>query len=132
MHLRDDPRIVRGMTAQLALRRQRLDAGDKPLGWKVGFGAPAILERFKISGPLVGFLTHNARVAPGGTVSLAGWTKPVAEPEVAVHIGCDVPAGADHATTRAAITGMSPAIEPDERDLAFALDPIGTISVRFQ
>ena len=84
MHLRDDPRIVRGMTAQLALRRQRLDAGDKPLGWKVGFGAPAILERFKISGPLVGFLTHNARVAPGGTVSLAGWTKPVAEPEVAV------------------------------------------------
>jgi len=111
MNLRDDPRIVRGMTAQLALRRQRLDAGDKPLGWKVGFGAPAILERFKISGPLVGFLTQNARVASGGAVSFTGWTKPVAEPEVAVHIGRDVAAGADHATAAAAIAGISPAIE---------------------
>jgi 2-keto-4-pentenoate hydratase len=111
VNLRDDPRIVRGMTAQLALRRQRLDAGDRPLGWKVGFGAPALLERFKISGPLVGFLTHNARVAPGGTVSLAGWTKPVAEPEVAVHIGRDIAAGADHATAATAIAGISPAIE---------------------
>src|SRR5262245_63616595 len=113
MNLRDDPRIVRGMTAQLALRRQRLDAGDKPLGWKVGFGAPAILKRFKISGPLVGFLTHSARVAPGDTVSLAGWTKPVAEPEVAVHIGHDVAAGADHATAAAAIGGISPVLEFD-------------------
>jgi len=111
MNLRDDARIVRGMTAQLALRRQRLDAGDKPLGWKVGFGAPAILERLKISGPLVGFLTHSARVAPGDTVSLAGWTKPMAEPEVAVHIGHDVAAGADHATAAAAIAGISPVIE---------------------
>ena len=30
MNLWDDPRIVRGMTAQFALRRQRLDGGDKP------------------------------------------------------------------------------------------------------
>jgi len=111
MNLRDDPRIVRGMTAQLALRRQRLDAGDKPLGWKVGFGAPAILERFKISGPLIGFLTHNARVAAGGMVSLAGWVTPVAEPEVAVHIGRDLPAEADRSAAAAAIAGISPAIE---------------------
>jgi 2-keto-4-pentenoate hydratase len=111
MNLRDDARIVRGMTAQLALRKQRLDAGDRPLGWKVGFGAPAILERFKISGPLVGFLTQNARVEPGGAVSLAGWAKPVAEPEVAVHIGRDVPAGTDRDMAAAAIAGISPAIE---------------------
>jgi 2-keto-4-pentenoate hydratase len=111
MNLRDDPRIVRGMTAQLALRQQRLDAGDRSLGWKVGFGAPALLERFKISGPLVGFLTQNARVAPGGMVSLAGWVKPVAEPEVAVHMGRDLPGAADHATAAAAIAGISPAIE---------------------
>src|SRR5499433_974035 len=111
MNLRDDPRLVRGMTAQLALRRQRLAAGDRPLGWKVGFGAPAMLERFKISGPLIGFLTQNARIDPGGTVSLAGWAKPVAEPEVAVHIGRDLPGGADHAAAAAAIAGISPAIE---------------------
>jgi len=93
MNLWDDPRIVRGMTAQFALRRQRLDGADTPLGWKVGFGTPAQLKQFNITGPLVGFLTQNARVAPGGTVSLAGWVKPVAESEIAVHIGRDVTAG---------------------------------------
>jgi len=111
MNLWDDPRIVRGMTTQLKLRRQRLDGGDRPLGWKVGFGAPALLKQFNISGPLVGFLTQNARIGPGGTVSLAGWTKPVAEPEVAVHIGRDLAAGADRNTAAAAIAGISPAIE---------------------
>ncbi len=111
MNLWDDPRIVRGMTAQFALRRQRLDGGDKLLGWKVGFGAPAQLKQFNTSGPLVGFLTQNARMAPGSTVSLAGWAKPVAEPEVAVHIGRDVAAGATPEDAAAAIAGISPAIE---------------------
>ncbi len=111
MNLWDDPRVVRGMTAQLEMRQQRLGAGDRPLGWKVGFGAPALLERFKISGPLVGFLTQNARVDPGGTVSFAGWAKPVAEPEVAVHIGRDLAGGSDHSAAAAAIAGISPAIE---------------------
>jgi 2-keto-4-pentenoate hydratase len=111
MNLWDDPRVVRGMTAQFALRRQRLDGGDKLLGWKVGFGMPAQLKQFNISGPLVGFLTQNARVAPGGTVSLAGWAKPVAEPEVAVHIGRDVGARTTPEAAAAAIAGISPAIE---------------------
>jgi 2-keto-4-pentenoate hydratase len=111
MNLWEDARVVRGMRAQLALRRQRLDAGDAPLGWKVGFAAPAMLKRLNITGPLVGFLTRAARVQSGGSVSLAGWVKPVAEPEIAVHIGRDVSAGADHAIAKAAIAGISPAIE---------------------
>ncbi len=111
MNLWEDARVIRGMRAQLELRRKRLAAGDAPLGWKVGFAAPAMLERLNITGPLVGFLTRNARVQSGGNVSLAGWAKPVAEPEIAVHIGRDVSAGADHATAEAAIAGISPAIE---------------------
>src|SRR5262249_35819422 len=111
MQLWDDPRVARGMRVQLDLRRQRLANGDRSLGWKVGFGAPAMLKQLGISGPLVGFLTQNARVQSGGNVSLAGWAKPVAEPEIAVHIGRDVPAGADHDTAAAAIAGISPAIE---------------------
>jgi 2-keto-4-pentenoate hydratase len=107
----DDPRVARGMRAQLDLRRQRLAAGDRPLGWKVGFGAPAMLKMLGIGGPLVGFLTQRARIEPGGRVSLAGWSKPVAEPEIAVHIGRDVAAGADRAVAAAAIAGISPAIE---------------------
>src|SRR3569832_612543 len=35
------------MTAQLAARRARIAAGEKPLGWKVGLGAPASLEKPK-------------------------------------------------------------------------------------
>jgi 2-keto-4-pentenoate hydratase len=107
----EDPRVVRGMRAQLELRRARLAAGDKALGWKVGFGAPAMLQQLKVSGPLVGFLTQNARVQSGASVSLAGWAKPVAEPEIAVHIGRDVAAGSDRDTAAAAIAGISPAIE---------------------
>jgi 2-keto-4-pentenoate hydratase len=107
----DDPRVVRGMQRQLELRRARLTAGDKPLGWKVGFGAPAMLKQFDIVGPLIGFLTQRARVQSGDSVALKGWAKPVAEPEIAVHIGRDVPAGADRAAAAAAIAGISPAIE---------------------
>jgi 2-keto-4-pentenoate hydratase len=111
MKLWEDPRVVRGMRVQLDLRRQRLAGGDKSLGWKVGFGAPAMLKQLGISGPLMGFLTQNARVQAGGSVSLAGWANPVAEPEIAVHVGHDVPAGADRDAAAAAIAGISPAIE---------------------
>ena len=111
MKLWEDLRVVRGMQAQLAVRRKLLDAGDQPLGWKVGFGAPAMLQLLNISAPLVGFLTRNARVQSGGSVSFAGWSKPVLEPEIAVHIGRDVPADADGETAKAAIAGISPAIE---------------------
>jgi 2-keto-4-pentenoate hydratase len=107
----DDPRVVRGMQRQLELRRARLAAGDKPLGWKVGFGAPAMLKQLDIAGPLIGFLTQRGRVQSGDSVSLEGWAKPVAEPEIAVHIGHDVPAGADRAAAAAAIAGISSAIE---------------------
>jgi 2-keto-4-pentenoate hydratase len=111
MKLWEDLRVVRGMQAQFETRRKRLEAGDQPLGWKVGFGAPAMLQLLNISAPLVGFLTRNARVQSGGSVSFAGWSKPVLEPEIAVHIGRDLRAGADEETARAAIAGISPAIE---------------------
>jgi 2-keto-4-pentenoate hydratase len=37
-------RIQRGTAAMLELRRTRLAEGDRPLGWKVGFGSPAAFE----------------------------------------------------------------------------------------
>lgn len=107
----DDPRIAHGMRAQLAARRERLAAGDRPLGWKVGFGAPAAMEKLSISAPLVGFLMQRACVASGDTVSLRGWTRPVAEPEIAVYLGRDVPGGGDRAAAADAIVALGPAIE---------------------
>jgi 2-keto-4-pentenoate hydratase len=107
----DDPRIARGMQAQLAKRRARIAAGEQPLGWKVGFGAPAAMAKFGITAPLVGFLMRTALVPSSTPASLAGWTKPVAEPEIAVHMARDLAGGASEAATKAAIAALGPAIE---------------------
>jgi 2-keto-4-pentenoate hydratase len=106
-----DPRIVRGMTVQLRLRRELLKAGHKALGWKLAFGGRAAKERLGTNAPLVGFLTDRGLLASGSVVSLAGWTKPAAEPEIGVYLGKDLPGGADRATAIAAIAGLGPAIE---------------------
>lgn len=113
----DDDRIVRGMRAQLAMRRKRIDAGETPLGWKVGFGAPAALIRLGLSAPLVGFLMQKARVESGANVSLKGWTKPVAEPEIAAHIGQDVAGGGSRDAAQRAIAALGPAIELADMDI---------------
>ena len=107
----DDPRILRGMAAQLGRWRDCINAGEKPLGWKVGFGAPAAMKKLGITAPLVGFLTDRALRPSGTMISLAGWKKPVAEPEIAVYMGRYVSAGADRDTVKAAIAGVGPAIE---------------------
>jgi 2-keto-4-pentenoate hydratase len=112
----DDLRVARGMEAQLSLRRGRLAEGARPIGWKLGFGAPAAMERLGLAAPLVGFLTDRSLLRSGETVSLAGFAKPVAEPEVAVHIGRDLESGADEASARAAIDGLAPAIELADLD----------------
>lgn len=112
----DDPRIAKGMRTQLAERARRIAAGGRPLGWKVGLGAPAAMARLGIKGPLVGYLMETARVASGEAVRLAGWAKPVAEPEIAVTIGRDLPGGADRAAAAAAIAALGPAIELADLD----------------
>ena len=112
----EDPRIARGMQMQLSRRRECLARGEQPLGWKVGFGAPAAMEKLGIKAPLIGFLTDRALVASGATLSLATWKKPLAEPEIAVHMGSDLPAGADSDTVKRAIKGIGPAIELADLD----------------
>src|SRR5271167_1926595 len=112
----DDPRISRGMVEQLRRRRELLNSGHKPLGWKLAFGGPAALERLRITAPLVGFLMKSAIVPSGATLSLLDWKQPAAEPEITVHLGRDMPAGADRETTKAAINGLGPAIEVADVD----------------
>ncbi|PYT62994.1 MAG: hypothetical protein DMG35_05655 [Acidobacteria bacterium] len=107
----DDPRISRGMAAQLLLRRQLLNAGHKPLGWKLAFGGPAAMERLHTSAPLVGYLMQDALLPSGSTLSLSNWKKPAAEPEIAVHLGKDLLANSDRSVVMAAISGLGPAIE---------------------
>lgn len=103
------PELRDGMRRMLQLRAARLDAGERPIGWKLGFGAPISLQKFGLSGPLVGFLTDAGLHRPGAVVSVEGWSHPVAEPELAVHLGEDVPPGS--VDIGRAIAGITTAIE---------------------
>jgi 2-keto-4-pentenoate hydratase len=95
-----DPRVRRGMERQLAERRRLIEAGGEPLGWKLGFGAPAALEKLGTGAPLVGFLMRSALVDSGAEVAVGSWTSPAIEPEVAVRVGPD-----------ASIAAVGPAFE---------------------
>jgi len=127
--VRLDPRIGRGMRAQLALRAERIAAGEKPLGWKVGFGAPAAMKKLQIEAPLVGFLMERALLRSGASILVDQWIKPAAEAEIAVHMGHALAGGADRLAAAAAIAGLAPAIEiadvefpPDDVERILAAD----------
>src|SRR4051794_7661452 len=92
----------------LALRQQRLAEGARPLGWKVGFGTPAAMAKLGTERPLVGFLTDPSLLEDGATVSLAGWTAPFIEAEVAVHLGAGLSVAIELADTH------PPPEDPDE------------------
>ena len=65
----------------------------------------------RTTAPMVAYTLRSVFVPSGGIVSLKGWVKPVAEAEIAVHIGSDLDGEADDATVRAAIAALGPAIE---------------------
>jgi 2-keto-4-pentenoate hydratase len=116
----DHPLIKKGMTAQLAKRRARMAAGEKPLGWKVGMGAPASMQKLGLQAPLVGYLMQRALLLSGSTVSLKDYVKPVAEPEICVRMARDLGARATGEDVLAAIKEILPAIELAD------LDPVPT------
>jgi 2-keto-4-pentenoate hydratase len=123
----DAPLIKKGMTAQLAKRRARIAAGEKPLGWKVGLGAPATMERLKLAAPIVGFLMQRGLLLSGSTASLAGYIKPVAEPEICVRMARDLPSGASAEEAAAAVKEIFPAIELADLDPAPAIDNLDAV-----
>jgi 2-keto-4-pentenoate hydratase len=104
----EDPAVRNGIDRMLSARSRILDNGERTIGWKLGFGAPAWLEKFGLSGPLIGYLPESRSHPSGATVSCEGWTRAVAEPEIAIHIGRDVD---DPARVVEAVTGLGAAIE---------------------
>jgi 2-keto-4-pentenoate hydratase len=88
-----------------------LDEGAEPVGWKVGFNMPAVQEAFGITDSISGFLTSATLVRPGQPHSLEGATQPMAEPELAIHIGAELPPDCGREAVEAAIAGFGPAIE---------------------
>ncbi len=117
MSVWDDPRVVRGMRRQLEWLETRTDAGERLTGWKVAFGSEQAMRNLGIEAPLVGFLTDAARRETGTSYSLAGSTKCALEPEIAVHIGTDLPGGASREEAKGAIEALSTAYELADLDL---------------
>jgi 2-keto-4-pentenoate hydratase len=111
-----DPRVRRGLDAQLDERRRRLATGERSVGWKLGFGSSEAMAQLGIEAPLVGYLVEGGRLASGARASISGWEKALVEPEVAIHVGRDIVAGGDREAVQEAIGGIGAAIELNDLD----------------
>jgi 2-keto-4-pentenoate hydratase len=96
---------------QMARRDADLANGERALGWKLGSVTPEACARFGIDAPLIGYLLASGSFESGSSVSLTGWTRALIEPEIALYVGADLPAGSSPEQCRAAISAMSLAYE---------------------
>jgi 2-keto-4-pentenoate hydratase len=111
-----DERVLAGLAGQLQLRSQLLAGGARPVGWKVGFNMPAVQRAFGIEQPISGFLTSATTLPAGAAHSLAGAGQPMAEPELAIHIGAELGPNCDEREAAGAIAAFGPAIEVADVD----------------
>ena len=72
----EDERITRGMKSQLGDRRRAIARDDRGLGWKLGFGTPAAMQKLGTEAPLVGYLLESARLESGAVVDISNWDNP--------------------------------------------------------
>jgi 2-keto-4-pentenoate hydratase len=75
------------MAAQLADARRTLDRDERPLGWKLGFGTEAAMQKLGIDAPLVGYLPTANRLESGAIVDISNWGNPKLEPEIVARAG---------------------------------------------
>jgi 2-oxopent-4-enoate/cis-2-oxohex-4-enoate hydratase len=115
----DVPAVVAGMEKLLARRQELLDEGAVPIGWKLAFGTEAAMSKLGTTGPLVGFLTDATLLDDDAECSIAGWTAPKLEPEIAIHLG---PGGEGVAGISAAIELADADLPPTETETVLAGD----------
>jgi 2-keto-4-pentenoate hydratase len=101
-------RVSRGMRALLDRRDRELARGDRQVGWKIGFNTAAIQQHLGLTDPVVGYLLESGVIPAGSTLSLAGWSAPAVEVELAVRVGDDGGVG-----------GLAPALELVDLDMPF-------------
>jgi 2-keto-4-pentenoate hydratase len=85
----EDDRVARGMRSELGERRRAIARDDRGLGWKLGFGTPAAMEKLGIDAPLVGYLLQSRRLESGAIVDISNWGNPRLEPEIVARVGED-------------------------------------------
>jgi 2-keto-4-pentenoate hydratase len=115
----DIPAVIAGMEKLLARRDALLAGGATPIGWKLGLGTEAAMSKLGTTGPLVGFLTSATLLADGDECSVADWTTPKLEPEIAMHLG---PGGEGVAGISAAIELADVDLPPTETEAVLAGD----------
>jgi 2-keto-4-pentenoate hydratase len=102
------PAVVRGLAAQAARLRERMNAGERCAGWKVALNDPRVQRALGIGAPVIGYMTSATVLPDGARHSLAGATRPAIEPEVAIHVG-----------EEGRIAGLGAALEVIDVDLPF-------------
>jgi 2-keto-4-pentenoate hydratase len=103
---RDEGRTIPGRQVELGLDEAYAiqgarAAGRELKGYKLGLVSPAKQAQMGLDEPFHGGVF--ADMVHSGTVDLAAFIQPKVEPEVALVLGADVPAGADAATAQAAV-----------------------------
>lgn len=104
-------KLQRGMNRQLQTWRDTVSGRGHRLGWKIGFNMTADQQRLNLPSAMVGFLSRERSIVPGGSHRASADAVLLIEPEIAVLIGCDVPAGAGPEQARAAIAAYAAALE---------------------
>ena len=114
----EDARVARGLERLRVLRDADHAAGGGRLGWKTGMGGP-VAEKMGTTGALVGYMTDATLLPDGAEVDVTGWTGAVLEPEIAIRMGRDLPAGSTREQALASIDALASAIELADIDLPF-------------
>jgi 2-keto-4-pentenoate hydratase len=109
--LADRDRYAPGFARQLARFRTAIEDGMPRRGWKVGINVPEVLKRAGLTHSGVGWVDGRRVFESGATVPAASGARLRVEPEVAIHVGAPVSATDPAEAIRAAILGVSPALE---------------------
>ncbi len=104
-------KIQQGMSRQLALWRDTVARRQQRFGWKIGFNMAADQQRLGLPSAMAGFLSSGRLLASGSRYQASASATLLIEPEVALLLGRDVPAGAGAEQAHAAIEAYSAALE---------------------
>lgn len=104
-------KIHRGMQRQLTQWRASGANRQHRLGWKIGFNMAADQQRLGLPSAMVGYLSAQQRLASDSIYTVPAGAQLLAEPEVALLLGHDLPANASTAEADAAIAAYSAALE---------------------
>ena len=104
-------KIHNGMHRQLQTWRDTVADRRQRLGWKTGFTLAADQQRLNLPSAMMGFLSRERCYRSGEHYPASPGAMLLVEPEVALQMGADVPAGTSAEQACAAIASYTAALE---------------------